>query len=193
MSPSGLDMELRKVADSTAESISSAAREEAERIESEAAEQIERRRGALIRDKEAEYGAEARTAIAAARQEALQSTLVAQTALVERVLERAKALLPQLSKSEAYLSELTRNLNEALQFVQGQATIVRCSPSLEEAVRDALRGRPNVTIEIAANDGTGFVLIGAEGSVTVDGRLESRIDRLAPSLAIEIHRRLGKP
>ena len=186
-------MELRKAAESTAESISSAAREEAERIESEAAQHIERRRSALIRDKEAEYGTEARAAIAAEKHEALQATLVAQTKLVERVLERAKALLPQLSKSEGYLSELSRDLDEALQFVQGEAAIVRCPPPLEEAVRDTLRGRPNVTIEIGANDGTGFVLIGAEGSVTVDGRLESRIDRLAPSLAIEIHRRLGEP
>jgi vacuolar-type H+-ATPase subunit E/Vma4 len=33
-------------------------------------------------------------------------------------------------------------------------------------------------------------VVGANGSVVVDGTLETRLDRLASSLAIEIHKRL---
>ena len=38
--------------------------------------------------------------------------------------------------------------------------------------------------------GTGFIVVGAAESVLVDGRLETRLDRLASALAIEIHARL---
>jgi vacuolar-type H+-ATPase subunit E/Vma4 len=47
-----------------------------------------------------------------------------------------------------------------------------------------------VKVEPEADVGTGFVVVGAEGTVVVDGRLETRIDRLASVLAIEIHTRL---
>jgi vacuolar-type H+-ATPase subunit E/Vma4 len=78
---------------------------------------------------------------------------------------------------------------EALQFVDGEGAVVRCSASLAPAVREGLRDRPEVKIETEADVGTGFVVVGAEGSVVVDGRLETRIDRLASVLAIEIHTR----
>lgn len=193
MAATDLDTELRRAAESTAQSILSAAREEAEGITSEAVRQIEDKRSALVRDKEAEYGALARAAVAAEKHEALRTVLVAQTELVERVLGRARALLPKAVNSEAYLSELGPELDEALQFFQGGSILVRCSTALEAAAREALRGRADVSVEAGANTGTGFVVIGGGGSVLVDGRLESRIDRLAPSLAIEIHRRLGEP
>jgi hypothetical protein len=38
--------------------------------------------------------------------------------------------------------------------------------------------------------GTGFIVVGAAQSVLVDGRLETRVDRLSSALAIEIHARL---
>jgi len=113
--------------------------------------------------------------------------LLARTRVVARVLERARALLPDATQSEAYLSTLSSELMEALQFVDGEGAVVRCSRDLEGAVRKGLRDRPEVKIE--ADVGTGFVVVGAEGSVVVDGRLETRIDRLASVLAIEIHTR----
>ena len=90
---------------------------------------------------------------------------------------------------------LTRNGRDGAQadkgtFGHAADAIVRCSPSLDAAVREALRERPDLSIEADEKLGTGFVVIGDGGSVLVDGCLETRLERLSPTLAIEIHSRL---
>jgi len=190
MATSDLDTELRQNAGRTAESIRGEARADADRLGSESDRLIEDWRGQALREKEAEYGAQARVAIAAERHAAMEAVLLARTRLVARVLERARALLPDAGQKEAYLSTLSSELMEALQFVDGEGAVVRCSAALAPAVREGLGDRPEVKVETEADVGTGFVVVGAEGSVVVDGRLETRIDRLASVLAIEIHTRL---
>ncbi|MFA9410524.1 MAG: V-type ATP synthase subunit E family protein [Deltaproteobacteria bacterium] len=190
MAKSGLDTELRHSAERTSESILGTARADAKRLGAESERVVEDRRREVLKDKEAEYGAEARIAIAAERHAAMRAVLLARTHLVDRVLERAQALLPDVARNEAYLATLGSELTDALQFVEGEGTVVRCSEGLGPAVRDRMRDRPEVKVEPEADVGTGFVVVGAEGSVVVDGRLETRIDRLASVLAIEIHTRL---
>lgn len=193
MAASNLDTELRQSAETTAKSILGAGRADAERLGSEADRLIGDRRRQVLKDKEAEYGAEARVAIAAERHAAMRALLLARTRVVTQVLGRARALLPEVARNEAYASTLRSELTEALQFVDGESAVVRCSTALAPAVREGLRDRPEVKVEPKADVGTGFVVIGAGGSVHVDGRLETRIDRLASVLAIEIHRRLEEP
>ena len=190
MAASDLDTELRQSAERTAESIRGEARADSERLGSESDRLIEDWRSQALREKEAEYGAQARVAIAAEKHAAMEAVLLARTRVVARVLERARALLPSAAQNEAYLSSLGNELMEALQFVDGEGAVVRCSAALAPAVREGLRDRPEVKVETEADLGTGFVVVGAEGSVVVDGRLETRIDRLASVLAIEIHARL---
>jgi len=190
MAKSGLDTELRHSAERTSESILGTARTDAKRLGAESERVVEDRRREVLKDKEAEYGAEARVAIAAERHAAMRAVLLARTHLVDRVLERAQALLPDVARNEAYLATLSSELADALQFVEAEGTVVRCSEDLGPAVRDRMRDRPAVKVEPEADVGTGFVVVGAEGSVVVDGRLETRIDRLASVLAIEIHARL---
>lgn len=190
MAKSGLDTELRHSAERTSESILGTARADAKRLGAESERVVEDRRREVLKDKEAEYGAEARVAIAAERHAAMRAVLLARTHLVDRVLERAQALLPDVARNEAYLATLSSELADALQFVEAEGTVVRCSEDLGPAVRDRMRDRPAVKVEPEADVGTGFVVVGAEGSVVVDGRLETRIDRLASVLAIEIHTRL---
>jgi len=190
MAKSGLDTELRHSAERTSESILGTARTDAKRLGAESERVVEDRRREVLKDKEAEYGAEARIAIAAERHAAMRAVLLARTHLVDRVLERAQALLPDVARNEAYLATLSSELADALQFVEAEGTVVRCSEDLGPAVRDRMRDRPAVKVEPEADVGTGFVVVGAEGSVVVDGRLETRIDRLASVLAIEIHARL---
>jgi len=190
MAKSGLDTELRHSAERTSESVLGAARADAKRLGAESERVVEDRRREVLKDKEAEYGAEARVAIAAERHAAMRAVLLARTHLVDRVLERAQALLPDVARNEAYLATLSSELADALQFVEAEGTVVRCSEDLGPAVRDRMRDRPAVKVEPEADVGTGFVVVGAEGSVVVDGRLETRIDRLASVLAIEIHTRL---
>lgn len=188
MAGSDLDTELRRAANETAESILSAARGHSERVASESERAIEDKSKKLMERKEAEYGADARRAIAAERHSAMRAVLLARTQLVDKALERVRALLPDASTDERYLVSLDAELAEALKFVD-DAT-VRCSPGLEAAVRKALSDRPRVQVEADDEMGTGFIVVGGSESVLVDGQLETWIDRLASSLAIEIHARL---
>jgi vacuolar-type H+-ATPase subunit E/Vma4 len=190
MAGSDLDTELRRAASETAESILNAARAESERVASQSERAIEGRRRELMERKEAEYNADARRAIAAERHAAMRAMLIARTQVVDRVLERARALLPSAAMDQRYLRSLGAELTEALKFVDGDDAMVRCSPQLEAAVRKALSDRPRVRVEAEKEMGTGFIVVGASESVLVDGQLETRIDRLASSLAIEIHARL---
>jgi vacuolar-type H+-ATPase subunit E/Vma4 len=190
MAGSDLDTELRRAASETAESILNAARAESERVASQSERAIEGRRRELMERKEAEYGAEARRSIAAERHAAMRAVLMARTQVVHRVLERARSLVPEASVDERYLKTLGAELAEALAFVDESDAVVRCSPRLEPEVRKALTARPHVRVEAKKDMGTGFIVVGAGGSVLVDGQLETRIDRLASTLAIEIHARL---
>ena len=190
MTGSDLDSELRRRAEETATSILREARAEADRLVDEAQRIAEERRSEAIQDREAKYRSEARIAIAAERHEALRGVLEARTRAVERVLAELRSILPDASTTESYLASLADQISEALQYVDGDGAAVRCSPSLQAAIRAALRDRPQVRVEPDPDVGTGFVLTGAEGTVLVDGRLETRIERLAPTLAIEIHESL---
>lgn len=190
MSASDLDTELRRNAERTVESILSEARAEAARLASDADQEIAQRRASVMEDREAEHRAEARVAIAAERHAAMEGVLLSRTGLVDRVLVEARALLPAAARTEAYRSTLPQELAEALGFVDAKGAAVRCSADLGTLVRDALRNRPEVEVEPGADVGTGFIVVGAGESVVVDGRLETRIDRLKSTLAIEIHARL---
>ncbi|MGB9339934.1 MAG: V-type ATP synthase subunit E family protein [Polyangiales bacterium] len=190
MAASDLDTELRRAAEQTAESILSAARTDSERVVSETERSVEGIRRERMDHKEAEYGADARRAVAFERHAAMRAVLLSRTRVVDRVLEQAKALLPEAAKAESYLSTLGAELGEALKFVEEDDALVRCSAALEPAVRKALRTKPQVQVEPWSETDTGFTVLGARASVLVDGRLETRIDRLASSLAIEIHARL---
>lgn len=188
MTDSGLVTELRRRAEAGAESILSTARDEAERVAAEVERASEERGRLALSGREADYRAQARAAIAAARHEAMRDVLIARTHAVERVLEQVRALLPKAAESKSYLENLADELAEALRFVDGEGVKVRCAPELESAVREALQA--NVAVEATPEIGPGFTVIGSGGSVLVDGRLLARIERLAPTLAIEINAQL---
>ena len=190
MAGSDLDTELRRRAEGNVEAVLGAARADAERIASEANRLIEERRRESTKERNAEYGSEARVAIAAERHAAKRTVLLARTRLVDQVLERARALLPEAAETDIYRSEISGELGEALDFVDGDGDVVRCSKRLAAVVRASLRDRPKVKGEPEADIGTGFIVVGGAGSVVVDGRLETRMERLASSLAIEIFARM---
>jgi len=185
-----LDTELRTTAERKAEAILDEARAEAERLASDAERSIGDRREKRLRAREAEYAAEARQAVAAEKHAAIEAELLARTRVVERVIERVRAFLPELARSDAYTSTLPSELARALEFVEGEGIVVRCSEELAAPVREALSDRPEISVDPQATLDPGFVVAGDGGSVLVDGRLENRVDRLASMLAIEIHSRL---
>jgi len=190
MAPSDLDQALRQRAHQTADAIMHAARADADRIAANAGQAIEERRRAVLSSREDEYRAEARAGIASKRHEAMRAVLLAKTRVVERVLHRARALLPQELGSDAYRAALEDEVEEALAFVGAEEASVRCSEMLAPALRQALAANPHVAVQVADDASSGFVMIGQEGRVRVDSTLETRLDRLSPILAIEIHERL---
>lgn len=190
MSSADLNSELRKRAEETAESILRAAQADADRIAADAERLVEDRQEALLTSKENEYQSESRSVIASERQEAMRLVLLARTQLVERVLDEARSLLPEAVRTEAYRSRLAAELANALAFVDAGGVVVRCSEVLEPAVRDALETKPDARVEASSELGSGFSMAGREGTVQIDGTLETRLERLTPQLAIEIHERL---
>ena len=190
MAPSDLDEALRKRGRETAEGIMRAARTAADRIAADADQRIEERRSAVLSSRKDEYRTQARTDIAAERHEAMRAVLLAKTRVVERVLERARTLLPAELRNEAYQAALEEEVEEALAFVGSEEAAVLCSETLAPAVRQALRATPEVSVQVRNDAGSGFVVVGQAGRVRVDSTLETRLDRLAPTLAIEIHERL---
>ena len=117
MAPSALDEALRKRGRETAEGIMRAARTAADRIAADADQRIEERRSAVLSSRKDEYRTQARTDIAAERHEAMRAVLLAKTRVVERVLERARTLLPAELRNEAYQAALEEEVEEALAFV----------------------------------------------------------------------------
>jgi vacuolar-type H+-ATPase subunit E/Vma4 len=88
---------------------------------------------------------------------------------------------------------LSAELTEALQFVERDGAVVRCSVDLASILREALRAQSEIKVQPVSDLGTGFIVVGREESVLVDARLDARVDSLASVLAIEIHNLLGEP
>lgn len=189
MAGADLTTELRRRAAEAADAIMSAARADADRIAADAERAIEERRSAVLKSREEEYRAEARASIAVERHEAMRAVLLAKTRVVDRVLQSAQGLLSEAAGTTAYGSSLAGEIGEAIAFVGSAGTVIRCSAEIQPKVHEALREMPEVSVETFAG-GTGFMAIGEGGNVEVDGTLEARLARLAPTLAIEIHERL---
>lgn len=189
MSKGDLSTELRQRAEETAKAILEAARTDADQISDDADRTIEERRSQVLRSREEEYRTEARTRIAAERHEAMRDVLLAKTRVVDRVLRGAKALLPGATRDRAYLAALAVEVAEAVVFVGAEGATVHCSDTVGPTVREALGATPSVSVT-SMNEGSGFMAVGSGGAVRVDGTLEARLERLTPTLAIEIHERL---
>jgi vacuolar-type H+-ATPase subunit E/Vma4 len=190
MNPSDLEAALRKRAEQTAEAIMRAARADADRITAGADRAIEERRASVLGGREDVYRADARANVAAERHEAMRAVLLAKTRLVERVLQRARALLAEVTRGDPYRAALADEVDRAMVFVEAEEVVVRCPEALVPALRDALGAKPRVAVEAADDVGSGFVMIGDGGRVRVDSTLETRVERLETTLAIEIHNRL---
>lgn len=192
MSEPGLSAELRRRAEESAAVMIRDAEAEAQRILADADDAIRTRQRDVLEDSEKTWRAGARMRIAAARHNAMKDVLLSRTRVVDRVLQQARALLPSSLKLEQYESFLSKDVEQALDFVGERSATVRCTPSLASALRRLLASKPSVAIQPTDDVGSGFVVTDDEKAVRVDCTLETRLDRLAPLLAIEIHRRLAE-
>jgi vacuolar-type H+-ATPase subunit E/Vma4 len=193
MPGSDLTTELRERAEERAQALMRAARTDATRIIEQASAELEARRSAMLESSERAYRYESRASIASARHEAMRAVLLARERMLERVLERVRALLPEASRSEGYRKGLGLEVAQAVEFVGATGAIVRCSEGLDTAIGQVLEGEAVSKVEPLSDGRHGFVVVGEEGRVQVDGTLESRLERLTPSLAIELRARVEEP
>ncbi|HXF96362.1 MAG TPA: V-type ATP synthase subunit E [Gemmatimonadales bacterium] len=184
---------LEREAAEQAQALIAAAQAECARITAASEERAAEYRRRALAPREAELRAEAERALAAARREARRAELDARARLLDRIFAGARELFPVTIAGEAYRRALPGFLAEALACVGPGPARVRCHPALTEAIRHALgnAGRGEVTVEPDPAVGSGFVLTTADGRVTVDHTLESRLARARPRLALEALRALG--
>ncbi len=185
-----LTTELRKNAEATAARILNSARLEAEQLRAEAEREIQSRRAASLQLEEDKYRLAARSVVATERHASMQAVLMARAQLVDRVLELATSMLSDACKTEAYRSTIAHQLADSMLFVGHEGTRILCALELVSTVREAARAYASVTVETDTETRAGFIVVSADGSVTVDKRLDTQLRRMRPMLAIEIHNRV---
>lgn len=190
MTGNDLTTELRRRAERTAQDVMEAARADAERILGEADARVEARRSEARASTEKIYREKSRSRIAAARHESMHSVLVARAGLLERVLNLARTLIPDASRTQSYRGSLVNDVVQALEFIGHDHALIQCSEELIPEIREALSANSNAQVETLRDDRHGFIAMGRGGRIQVDGTLESRLERLAPVLAIELRARI---
>lgn len=172
------------------------ARREAERIRRETDELLERRRADAASEMQAERHARESERLAATRKETRGALLRAQRDALDRVFDRARALLPATMEDSAYLDALPDELRRALSCVADQEIRLDCPPVLAarlEAEVGAISpdGAAGVRLRVrpSADTAPGFVAVGDASGVRVDATLATRLDGLRPELEPELLRR----
>jgi vacuolar-type H+-ATPase subunit E/Vma4 len=182
---------LEQDADSRAAGILSAAHAEAGRIEADSAAELTRRRTAALAERDATLRAAAARETAAARRAATAEVLAARANALDRVFERAGALLVERRATAPVLECAAADLTAALGYLNGTGT-VRSRPELVDWVRGQLSAHAGFTVVADASVGIGAVLRAADGSVEVDATVEHRLARLRSWLAVLALERLER-
>jgi vacuolar-type H+-ATPase subunit E/Vma4 len=125
-----------------------------------------------------------------ARREARARELEARHALLGRILERARALIPEVAASAAYRAALPSHLEEALSYLEGSRPRIHCQAALAPAIQSAIARQSEAQVMIDETVAPGVVAEAADGSVVVDNTLAARLARIEKRLAIELLQRL---
>jgi len=117
-----------------------------------------------------------------ARSDARRSALLARRAIVNRVMDVARAMLPAAA-SESWLRSAAE---QALEYLPEGEVVVRCAGRDVALVKKLVASRK--TAQVVADDkiGAGVVAESSDGSVRVDGTLDARLGRLHAEIAIAI-------
>jgi vacuolar-type H+-ATPase subunit E/Vma4 len=129
-------------------------------------------------------------ALAQARQQARARELEARYAQIARVLARARALIPDVARSELYAAAVPQHVGEALSFLNGLRPRVRCHSGFAPIVQTFIDEHHGATVVTDDTLGPGIVVDAADGSVSVDNTLAARLDRDRLRLTIELARKL---
>ncbi|MDX1577455.1 MAG: hypothetical protein R3266_03180 [Gemmatimonadota bacterium] len=172
------------------------ARREAERIRRETDELLERRRADAAAEMQAERRAWESAKLAATRKETRGALLRAHRRALDRIFDRARALLPTTMEDSAYLDALPEELRRALSCVADAEIRLDCPPALAqplESARETISGDGMVSCRLSvrpsADAPPGFVAVGEATGVRVDATLATRLEGLRPQLEPELLRR----
>lgn len=124
-----------------------------------------------------------------ARRAARARELAARRELLDRVLARARTLIPEVAASAAYRDALPSHLVEALSYLQGARPRVRCQAAFATIVQSAIANHAGAYVVIDETVGPGVVLDIDDGKVVVDNTLAARLARVETRLAIELLQR----
>jgi vacuolar-type H+-ATPase subunit E/Vma4 len=124
--------------------------------------------------------------LALARRQARGRELEARHAQLARILSRAHELVPEIAASNAYRDALSAHLAEALSYVEGLRSRVRCAATFAPIVERVVAGHEGAELVIDESVGPGAIVDADDGAVVVDNTLAARLSRLEAHLAIEL-------
>ena len=181
---------LEKEADERIAALLAKARADAERLRTDRAEVTARRRAAALGAREAELRAGAARALEETRRETTRRLLEARAEALERIRSRAEALLAERIADPALWPVLAGELERALGYLGAAPAVVEAPAPVLEALRRRLGGRTQTVLQPTTAHRPCLVVRSADGSLTVDAALASRLARAWPRLAIGLAARL---
>ncbi len=126
--------------------------------------------------------------VAAARATARDQFLRVRAGLLDRVFARAAALL-DATPADRYAASVSGLAGDAARYLEGGAAVLECPEDAATALRQALRGMPDVTVR-AAPVPAGVTGRSADGRVVVDNSLSALLARQHAELAIGLAARI---
>lgn len=142
-------------------------------------------RAATLQRRESTARAQHERALARSRRAARARVLEARAALLDRLFERVRADLPAIAASSAYRATLGTRVERLRVYTGGQPVTIQCAPALVGAMRRLVKTNGHLRIAADRDVAAGFRVLSADGRLEIDARLESRLERLRPRLALE--------
>lgn len=184
MALSDLIARLERDAQARLDDVARRTREEIEQIEAQAGRASAQRRDAELAARRTRRQAALDRELAAARAKARGEVLRARQTLIDRIFERARALLPTRATAPEVREAIAGRVSRSLSYLGGAAR-GRCSAELTGALT-----RPGVAWEADAKVPAGALLEALDGSVTIDLTLERALESGRAELAIGLAKEL---
>jgi vacuolar-type H+-ATPase subunit E/Vma4 len=180
----GLDDLLERMRRETEQQVAallSEARAAADQSAQEAEVAITWERSKRLAERENQLRTETELGLEKVRREARQETYRVRREVADRVMERAKALAPELAERPSYLETVLTAVDEAILVLGGQPGRLTVSRWLADRLRDRIPDGIEVLVD---ENETGFRLRDIDGRVEVHQTVEERLRRMTPAFRI---------
>jgi len=188
MSIDALLLHLEEDAQGEAARLQGAAEARAAEIVARAEADVARRRTLHLERIASERRSAGQRQVAAARAEAREQFLRARAAVLDRIFDRASAQL-EATAAARYAASVIHLARDAARYLEGAPARLRCPPDAAQALDDAVRDLPEITVEPAAVP-AGVTGVSADGRVLVDNSLAALLARRRADLAIVLAARI---